>query len=281
METGTRDAEKRARLWEQGFTVFPNVLSAEMRGRLCQVTDRKVDARDTEAKEATRAQGSLLWTNRDPLFAELVTLPRAMAALRALGFDAPTFSDGYIIAKEPHGPRLFWHYDWFAWEDVRSFEMPPPQVFVMYYLTDTRRENGCLRVIPGSHLRENPLHTVLANPHGKELSAASDLTRPEFGDRPDEVDVPVQAGDMIVGDARLLHAAHENRTDERRTLITLWYQPDLARLPERMQAQMAAKCHPIPDDWPAEARAAMDAVLANRRYTGDAMPYERSLWRKP
>ena len=54
---------------------------------------------------------------------------------------------------------------------------------------------------------------------------------------------------------RLLHAAHENHSDERRTLITLWYQPDLKSLPEGMQAQMAAKTQPIPTDWPAEAQS--------------------------
>ena len=37
------------------------------------------------------------------------------------------------------------------------------------------------------------------------------------------VDVCVQPGDVILGDARLLHAAHPNHSAERRTGITLWY----------------------------------------------------------
>ena len=34
----------------------------------------------------------------------------------------------------------------------------------------------------------------------------------------------VRAGDLIIGDARMLHAAHANTSDARRTVITLWFQ---------------------------------------------------------
>jgi ectoine hydroxylase-related dioxygenase (phytanoyl-CoA dioxygenase family) len=37
------------------------------------------------------------------------------------------------------------------------------------------------------------------------------------------VDVEVKAGDLVLGDARLLHAAHANNSDRRRTLITMWW----------------------------------------------------------
>ena len=106
------------------------------------------------------------------------------------------------------------------------FAAVPPQVFLMYYLTDTSRENGCLRVIPGSHTRHNPLHDVLAEPHSEVLGRAESLDRAEFGRRPDEVDVPVRAGELVIGDARLLHASHPNGSDRHRTVLTLWYQPD-------------------------------------------------------
>ena len=55
---------------------------------------------------------------------------------------------------------------------------------------------------------------------------------------PDEVDIPVKAGDLVIGDSRLLHASHGNQSDERRTVITLWYHPFFALLPEEMQAHI-------------------------------------------
>lgn len=263
-------------LLRDGFCVFENVLSREMLRTLRDATDRLFDAQTAEHRERFRSQGSMIRIIEDPVFADLIAWPAALAALHTLGFAHPSFSDGYIISKPPHSPRLFWHYDWFAWEDPRSYELPPLQLFLMYYLSDTRRENGCLRVIPGSHIAHNPLHDVLAAPHSEAISKA-DAQRVEFDDRPDEIDVPVRAGDLLIGDARLLHATHANDTEARRTLLTLWYQPDLRSLPERMQAQMAKKAQCI-DHWPADARAKVQSLWAS--YSGDAAPYERSLYRR-
>jgi hypothetical protein len=216
-------------------------------------------------------------TTSDPFFSELIVWPGALGALASLGFAHPTFSDGWIISKPPHGPRLFWHYDWFAWEDERSYEPEPPQIFLMYYLVDTTVENGCLRLIPGSHTQHNPIHDLLGAPHSRELTEARDMGNASFSTRPDEIDVPVRAGDLLIGDARLLHAAHANETDERRTLITLWYQPNFASLPERMQAQIAQKTQQPPSFWPRDAIDRVMPLLA--RYSGNVEPYERTFYR--
>ena len=271
------DTDKREQLRRDGFCQFPNVLSPDLLERLRTVTDRLLDAVPQAQANAVRSQGSMLPVTLDPLFAELISLPAALDALRSLGFTRPTYTDGYVISKPAGGPRLFWHYDWFAWQDPRSYADAPPQVFAMYYLSDTTRENGCLRVLPGSHTRHTLLHDRLDAPHSAQLGAAADTNRVEFSDWPGEADVCVRAGDLLIGDARLLHAAHENTTDERRTLITLWYQPEYDALPERMRAQMAAKAQPIPADWPDASRALLQPLVA--RYDGTALPYERTLYR--
>ncbi len=272
------DTAKRAQLLEKGFVVFPDLLPPAFLGRLRAVTDALLDARTEAEREQLKAQGSLILTNSDPIFADLIAFPPALECLQQLGFSSATFSDGYVISKAPLGPRLFWHYDWFAWDDDRSYQNPPPQLFLMYYLSDTSRENGCLRAIPRSHIEENPLHALLAEPHSERLSKMENAhEQVEFSDRPDEVDVPVRAGDLLVGDARLLHAAHDNQTNERRTLITLWFQPDFDQLPEPIQAQVVAKTHAVPADWPQDAKDKMRAVTPT--YTGAHPPLARSLWR--
>ena len=273
----TIDEGKREELLRDGFCKFERVLSPETVARFSAASDTLLDALPREQAEKLRAQGSLLPTTGDPLFADLIADPAALRALASLGFPAPAFSDGYVISKPGHSPRLFWHYDWFAWDDPYSFGPDPPQLFAMYYLTDTSRENGCLRVIPGSHIHHNPLHDDLREPHSALLSQARDMSLPEFSDRPDEVDVPVRAGDLLIGDARLLHAAHANETGERRTLITLWYQPNLRAMPEPIQAQMAAKVQRAPDGWPLEARDKYNALVAT--YDGPAEPHARQVYR--
>jgi hypothetical protein len=271
-------SDKKQELLERGFCRFESILSPDLLYRLRAVTDRMLSEQSEEHAARTRSQVSMFLTTADPIFVELIALPEAVNCLRSLGYPNPTFTDGYIISKPGYSPRLFWHYDWFAWEDDRSYEIEPPQVFFMYYLSDTRRENGCLRVIPGSHIRHNPLHDQLLEPHSRELGEAKNLTLPEFSDRPDEVDVPVKAGDLLIGDARLLHASHSNDTGERRTLITLWYQPNFAEMLERMQAQMVAKTQRLPESWSAEARALLEPLLP--RYEGNAEPYPRTLYRR-
>ena len=108
----------------------------------------------------------------------------------------------------------------------------------MYYLVDTTLYNGCLRVIKGSHLNRHPLHDILPNAHGEALQRVENADHPAYQHFPDEVDIPVKAGDLVIGDSRLLHASHGNQSEERRTVITLWYHPFFALLPAKMQAHI-------------------------------------------
>lgn len=277
--TVPRMKQRYDELIERGYCRVPDILPANLRKRLTAATELLLAEQTEEQAARLRSQGSMFPVTSAPLFAELIALPSAWECLTQFGFAHPTYSDGYVISKPGRSPRLFWHYDWFAWEDPRSYEPVPPQVFLMYYLTDTAPQNGCLRVIPGSHRTHNPLHDLLRAPRSPELGTALDAEdAPEFSTRPDEVDVPVTAGELLIGDARLLHATHRNDTDERRTVITLWFQPDLAALPERMQAQLAAKLQPVPPPWPEAAKALVSLLLTH--YQGSARPYERTLYRK-
>lgn len=246
MSTAPLDAERRERLLHDGFCRFPSVLSAEMLEALCSAADRMLETLSPKVAERTRAQGSLLPTTGDPQFADLIAYPAALAALKCLGFPHPTFTDGYVISKPGGSPRLFWHYDWFAWEDPYSHRSIPPQVFAMYYLSDTKPENGCLRVIPGSHVRHNPLHDLLREPHSDALGRAEDAgEKVEFSTRPDEIDVPVVAGDLLIGDARLLHAAHANQTTHQQTLSRSGTSPILRGCRSRSRHRWPRRCNTL------------------------------------
>ena len=45
-----------------------------------------------------------------------------------------------------------------------------------------------------------------------------------FSDQPEQIDVLVSAGTLVIGDARMLHAARENQTNVRRNMILIWAQ---------------------------------------------------------
>ncbi len=72
--------------------------------------------------------------------------------------------------------------------------------------------------------------------------------------------MPMRAGDALIGDARLLHAAHANESDTRRSLVTLWYQPWYDQLAAAVQATLRDKIQPVPAPWPEELRERVTAL---------------------
>jgi hypothetical protein len=66
----------------------------------------------------------------------------------------------------------------------------------------------------------------------------------------------VKAGDLVLGDARMLHAAHPNSSGKRRTLITMWYLPEYAKMPANMKERIGnLHIHQVGElykSWPAE-----------------------------
>ncbi|MBX3178737.1 MAG: phytanoyl-CoA dioxygenase family protein [Candidatus Hydrogenedentes bacterium] len=266
------DLARQTQLDEEGYCIVPGVVPPGLLARLREETARILGGLPKGHEDDNRSTGSMVTVYESPVFADLIALPEAREALRSTGFHDAKFSSGYIISKPPKSPRLFWHYDWAGWDAPESFTVrPTPQLFFMYYLTDTRRENGCLRVVPRSHIEDNDLIPLLDEAHTPELLRAADPSRPAFSDRPDEVDVPVTAGDLLIGDARLLHASHANQSDERRTVITLWFHPDPDTFGERLQAFCANMVAKTPADWPDEARAKLEAMVC--RYAGSAEPW--------
>lgn len=259
-------------LQRDGYCLFPRCGTPELIARLRLATDKLFAALSPEHRKGFGNQGThATLAYQDPVFVELIAWPPALAALASLGFPRPRYWSGYPIAREPHTGPLYWHQDWPFWDEPEAADPLPHQLFLMWYLTDTRRENGCLRVIPGSHVKRHALHETTANSHDGSLRHINDPNHPAYAPHPDQVDVPVRAGDLVIGDARVLHASHANTTDERRTVITLWYLPRYEEAGERLRAawQKALFIQP-PADLPPEWRQRLDPLLPG--YAGSIEP---------
>lgn len=110
-----------------------------------------------------------------------------------------------------------WHQDGHYWP-IR----PLATCTVWVALEPSRRENGCLRVIPGSH-RAQTLHPHL-------FEDRSDLTlnqRMQAGsfDESEAHDIELEPGQMSMHDIYMIHGAAPNRSSMRRTGIALRYMP--------------------------------------------------------
>ncbi|MCY3993221.1 MAG: phytanoyl-CoA dioxygenase family protein [Caldilineaceae bacterium] len=231
----------RQQFIKEGFALFREVLEPELVGELRAWSDGVLGEQEAAHFEQNRTTGSMVlidWAMayRYSVLGELIAHPRVLAALGALGFTEPKFGHGRIISKPPQSPPLFWHEDGRFWDDPVSYTWQPIQCFLMYYLTDTEVRNGCLRVVPGSHRKRHALHDQTAPMHTDELRTYTNPEDAAFQRAEGEIDVPVKAGDLVMGYGRLFHASHANLSDERRTVLTMWYYPHFVDLPERTQA---------------------------------------------
>lgn len=270
-----KQPEKREQLIRDGYCTFEGVVDEATIARLNEMSEWTIAQEVPEHFERRRSQGCIISYAKypHPAFTEIIADPRALAVLSELGFAHPRVWSGYLISKPPGGPPLFWHQDGPLWGHPIAYTDRPQLYFLMWYLVDTSRENGCLRLIPGSHLKRHPMHDV--HTRGDEsVSRAADLAHPAFSRAEGEVDVPVKAGDLVIGDSRLLHSAHANSSDRSRTVLTIWYWPDFDDLPEECKAYIAAGMEsPEWSTWIEQNRATADFLIP--RYHGDVQPLVR------
>ncbi len=248
------------------------VLDENMLAQVRAASNRLLSAQPAEHFAEQKSTGSMISVYEDPFFAELVAYPPALNALAALGFLKPRWSSGFVISKSPESPPLFWHQDWACWNDPISYTNRPYQLFLMYYLVDTNKHNGCLRVIKGSHRKRHPMHDAVPVAHTDELRSVSDPDHPAYQPVAGEVVVPVKAGDVVIGDARLLHGSYGNQSDRSRTVITLWYHPEFDSAPEYIQADVSQWPKGQIESWPASAQARIQALIPT--YNGTVPPNE-------
>ena len=260
---------EREQLVSEGFCIVPGVLDAGMLDSLRRESSTLLDELTEEEKRIQGGQGAWQPIPYAPaVFAELISWPRALAALADLGFDSVRYLSGFIISREPRTKAAYWHQDWMYWDEPESADPLPVKVFLMYYLVDTAPANGCLRVIPGSHRRRYPQHEY--DGHGTAIRYEDPDTSVKYADAAGQVDVPVTAGDLLIGDSRVLHAPRANRTDQRRTVLTMWYLPRWDELSERMRASYAANHRTLTAEAPQEL---LERLLPlSPRYSGSAAP---------
>jgi len=260
---------EREQLVSDGFCIVPGVLDAGMLDSLRRESSALLDQLTDEQKRVQGGQGAWQPIPYVPtVFSELISWPRALAALADLGFRSVRYLSGFIISREPRTKAAYWHQDWMYWDEPESADPLPVKVFLMYYLVDTAPANGCLRVIPGSHRRRYPQHEY--DGHGTDIRYEDPDTSVKYADAAGQIDVPITAGDLLVGDSRVLHAPRANRTDQRRTVLTMWYLPRWNELSERMRASYATNHGAFTAEAPQYLRERL--LPLSPRYSGSAAP---------
>lgn len=234
-------ARKRNELGERGYCVIPKLLNEDVLSTLGpMLTSLDIDSRLSTNFSASG--GFVALDYHDSRTVSLLAWPATLELLGQLGATDLRLHSYYVTVKPPGAASLQWHSDIrYRWN-----RQVPPELFVIYGVDETTVENGCLRVLPGSHRRE-------------QLAYPIDVA--DTGKRDGEVAVTLLPGDAFIGDRRLLHATFANATDLQRTCVTVTYVADYRRLPAKIRALVLGNpCLP-PPDWHNRVNHHLDSRL--------------------
>ncbi len=134
-----------------------------------------------------------------------------------IGPDIILWNMSLFAKPAKKGRKTPWHQDGEYWP-----MRPLATCTVWIALDDATRENGCLRVIPGSH-SERRLLAHRTNP-SRDLTLNQEL-KPEAFNEAEAVDLLLEAGRISLHDVYLVHGSEPNLSDRPRRGMTLRYMP--------------------------------------------------------
>jgi ectoine hydroxylase-related dioxygenase (phytanoyl-CoA dioxygenase family) len=132
-----------------------------------------------------------------------------------IGSNIQLFHDQALYKPARHGGEVPWHQDNGYWRCT-----PSNLVSIWMALDDADEENGCMNVIPGSHLESAPDHDRAVSEKG-ELPALLQANVEENRAAP----VPLKAGYAMVHHCLMLHQTNPNRSQRRRRAMVIHYMP--------------------------------------------------------
>ena len=214
--------EEVARYGDEGYLIPSYRLPTAQLERLRRTLDRlirdnpgvrpeKLVSAHIEGDNGEGVHGSaeFLELARDPAIVDMVA--------QLIGEDVILWGCQVFCKPGGDGFETPWHQDGHYWP-IR----PLANCTVWVALDDSTPENGCLRVIPGSH-REKRTHQHLME--DREDLVLSQRTADDAFDPGLARDVVLRAGQMSMHDIYMIHGANANRSPHRRAGVAIRYMP--------------------------------------------------------
>ena len=205
---------------------------------------------------------------------ELASHPAILDAVEDLiGPNILVFASKFWIKGGGDGSYVSWH------QDSAYFGLEPHELIGAWVaLTDSTRANGCVRVLPGSHL--GPSHSHVETYHDRNLLARGQAI--EGLDESIAVDMELRAGEFSLHHERMVHGSLPNESGAPRIGLAFFYIPTHVRSTlglgtARLVRGVDDYGHWKPDPAPARDRdpAIMDYMRAQHdRYTDPTVPQE-------
>ena len=154
----------------------------------------------------------------DLAFLNYARIPEILEMVeQVLGGHFALWNSSFFAKPAVNGRATPWHQDGEYWP-IR----PVATCTVWIAIDDANTENGCLKLIPGSHKKEQLLaHKTNPDPN---LTLNQELLSSDF-DESQAVDLILEAGQMSLHDVRIVHGSEENTSSNPRRGMTLRYMP--------------------------------------------------------
>ena len=150
-----------------------------------------------------------------------------------LGPDFALWNCSFFAKPALTGSTTPWHQDGEYWP-IR----PLATCTVWLALDDSTMENGCLRVVKGSH-KDTEIKQHQTN-NGPGLALNRELMASEYDESLAD-DLVLQAGQMSLHDIFLLHGSEPNRSAQSRRGMTMRFMPTTSLFDRAIAAEQAEK----------------------------------------
>lgn len=202
---------------KNGYVIFRDVLD----GELIKEVNGHVEWLQARHPDVRPEQLGHVYLRDDPFWVRLVSDERLLRiAERFIGPDIALFASHYISKPPYAGQPVLWH------QDAAFWPLEPMEVVTLWLAVDhSTPDNGCVRVVPGSHLADIAAmrdNTEVESVLGKEIAVEVDES--------DAVDMILAPGDVEVHHPKIVHGSKANNSPYRRCGLTIRYIPTSTRI---------------------------------------------------
>lgn len=213
--------EQVSQFHKDGYLLVENLFSSAEVNKMIEsieIGERIVAAtREKKDSEGRVAKLSIWHELGNDLWSSVSTCPRMVNNVRILMGEEISFFHGKVMLKEAHsGGSWEWHQDYGYWYN-QGF-LYPHLMSAFTALDPATRENGCLRVLKGSHRLGRLDHTKSGDQTGADPSKISQIEN-MF----ELVEVEMNPGSVLYFHCNLLHSSAANLSDHHRRAFIICY----------------------------------------------------------
>ena len=151
-----------------------------------------------------------------------------------LGPDVLLWGSQLFCKPAAVGMEIPWHQDGAYWP-IR----PLANISAWIAIDRVRRENACLKVIPGSHLNGLKPHQI----DSRKNLALDRTVNPEHLNKEEAVDIELEPGELVFFDVYLMHGSNANTSGERRAGLVYRYMPSTSLFDRSVQDKINKSGH--------------------------------------